>query len=215
MKIRDYFENILEGCLAFLLYGFVEAFYMRPTIFGNNKIVETVVLALVTILVFAVIDWFYRHQLKSGNDWFFNSKPHFKARNLAIAFAGFFLIWVAQFAFARLLGGTSNNQAELNKILAQTNTFRIIVALIGPIFEELIFRGIFFNTFFTKENSRNKWLGIICSGLLFGLAHEPRLSKFLIIYWVMGAILAWVYLQTRDLRYSMTVHILNNVLSLL
>lgn len=215
MKIRDYFENILEGCLAFLLYGLVEAFYMRPTAIGQNKGVETVVLALLTVGVFALIDFFYRRQLKRGNDWFFNSKPHFKWRSVLIAFAGFFLIWVAQFAFARTLGGVSNNQAELNRVLTQSSAFKIIVALIGPIFEELIFRGIFFNTFFTKENSRNKWLGIICSGLLFGLAHEPHLSKFLIIYWLLGSILAWVYLQTRDLRYSMAAHILNNLLSLL
>jgi membrane protease YdiL (CAAX protease family) len=75
-------------------------------------------------------------------------------------------------------GGVSENQQSLNR-LEQGNAglFKILVVFIAPFCEETIFRGMFFNIFFTKPTTLNKWLGIITSGFLFGYMHDPMLSK--------------------------------------
>ena len=87
-----------------------------------------------------------------------------------------------------------------------------MVIFIGPVFEEFIFRGFFFNTFFYKNSNLNKWLGILFSGLIFGYVHDPGLTKYILVYWALGCVLAWVYTSTRDLRYSMLSHMIFNAL---
>lgn len=107
----------------------------------------------------------------------------------------------------------STNQASLNKIELQSgNLFKIMVIFIAPFCEETVFRGMFFNTFFTKTTKLNKWLGILASGFLFAYMHDPAISKFILVYWVLGSVLAWVYMKTKDLRYSMLVHMAYNAL---
>ena len=53
---------------------------------------------------------------------------------------------------------------------------------------------------------------MIVSGFLFAYMHDPLLSKFIFVYWGLGMVLAWVYMQTKDLRYSMLVHMCYNAL---
>lgn len=112
-------------------------------------------------------------------------------------------------------GSISTNQEALDQISKQSgNMFKIMVAFIAPFVEEVIFRGMFFNTFFTKETRMNKWVGIVVSGFVFAYMHDPHITRFILIYWVLGCVLAWVYLRTKDLRYSMLTHILYNSIGL-
>lgn len=57
--------------------------------------------------------------------------------------------------------------------------------------------------------------GILVSGFVFAFMHDPALSKFIIVYWVLGCVLGWVYLQTKDLRYSMMTHMAYNLLGVI
>ena len=41
------------------------------------------------------------------------------------------------------------------------------------------------------------------------------LSKFIFVYWGLGMVLAWVYMQTKDLRYSMLVHMCYNAMGVI
>ncbi len=82
------------------------------------------------------------------------------------------------------------------------------VTLIGPIVEELLFRGAV-----TKELLRkyNPSTAIVISGLLFGLIHiNPAqvLGASLI-----GILLAWLYWRTGSLIPCMVLHVFNNALT--
>ena len=84
----------------------------------------------------------------------------------------------------------------------------VCVTLIGPIVEELLFRGAI-----TKELLRkyNPSTAIIISGLLFGLIHiNPAqvLGASLI-----GFLLAWLYWRTGSLIPCMVLHVFNNALT--
>ena len=72
-----------------------------------------------------------------------------------------------------------------------------------------------YNIAFTKETKLNYWLGIIVNGLFFAWLHDPTFSIHIFTYWVMGAILAATYMNTKDLRYSFVTHMLNNTIAAL
>lgn len=203
--------------LAFVAYALVQQLYIVP---AKIKITpwHGLIIALVTVIVIWAMFWAYKYELSKENDWFFNAKPHWSGRRVVIALGAFFLIMIAQVCFIRLWGSdsTSANQAALESIQSQANpVFKLLIVVVAPICEEIIFRGMFFNTFFPNENKTTTIVGIISSGFVFALCHDPHLTKFIWLYWVMGSILAWTYVTTKDLRYSMLAHMLNNLMGVL
>lgn len=210
-KIGHYLGNIAGAILAFALYITLQLFYFTPQRIhlGNMRVFVT---ALVTVIILFVIAYLYRGQLKENNLWGFNESPHWDSSRVLTALIGFVLIIVSSAMMLKFVGGgVSENQESLNKIAEHNEgLFRIMVVFIAPFCEELIFRGMFFNIFFTKPTKINKWLGIAASGFLFAYMHDPTFSKFILVYWVLGIILAWVYMQTKDIRYPMLVHMCYN-----
>ena len=177
-----------------------------------------IILAVLTVAVIYWMYWIYKRELKQENDWFFNAKPHWDVKRIIIAVAAFFALVIFQVAYIRLIGGNtvSQNQAELDEVRKVASPmFNILLVVVAPICEEFIFRALFFNTFFPADNNLNKWVGIVASGFVFAYGHDPMFSKFIYLYWVMGMILAWTYVETKDIRYSILTHMLNNILSIL
>ncbi|HFR3771103.1 TPA: lysostaphin resistance A-like protein [Streptococcus suis] len=88
------------------------------------------------------------------------------------------------------------------------------VVVFAPILEELIFRGFLATYFFPKMQSM-KTVGIylIMSGLLFSLPHGPATIPQFLIYFTMGVNLGWIFLLKRDIRYSMVLHFVNNLIA--
>jgi uncharacterized protein len=85
-----------------------------------------------------------------------------------------------------------------------------LVAVCAPFFEESLFRG-FFLTSLTRYLST--WQAIALSGFLFAIAHQ-NLGDLLPLT-VLGAILGFVYLRSRNLLASMLLHSLWNTGSFL
>lgn len=212
-KFWHYLGNIAGAILSLALYIELQVFYFYPQRIRLDHM-RALVTALVTVIVLFVIFNLYKRQLKEHNDWGFNQAPHWDMRRIGIAIIGFVLILIVSMVMLSLVGrGVSNNQQALNKIeLHSKGLFEIMVVFIAPFCEEVVFRGMFFNIFFTKKKITNKWLGMIVSGFLFAYIHDPMLSKFIFVYWGLGMVLAWVYMQTKDLRYSMLVHMCYNAL---
>lgn len=218
-KVWHYVGNLAEIVIAFFLYGILQRFYFFPKSFHFPY--RSFVFALATVLVLALIFGLYKWQLKQGNDWDFNDPAqHWRFWKFLVAIAGFFLITFLGAFLLRLVGShgseVSTNQEALDRISQGSgNLFRIMVVFVAPFCEEVIFRGMFFNTFFTRETAFNKWVGIVVNGFVFAYAHDPRITKFILVYWVLGCVLAWVYLQTKDLRYSMMTHMAYNAIGFL
>lgn len=84
------------------------------------------------------------------------------------------------------------------------------VVIVGPIVEELLFRGILFH-YLEKVNTG--WFPIIISGILFGLWHMEPVQ---VVYTtLMGIALGLIYAKTRNLKVTISLHMLNNFLSTL
>lgn len=223
-KFGHYLANIAGIVLAFCLYGVLQSLYFFPKRvmlrYHLRSSSFTIVLALASVLILGLILWLYKKQLQAVNNWGFNQAPHWQGRKLGVALIGFILIALLGNAILRLVSSSgstvSQNQLELEQLAKQSGQlFKILVVFIAPVCEETIFRGMFFNTFFTKATPFNKWAGIVVSGFVFAYMHDPRITKFILVYWVLGCCLAWVYMQTKDLRYSILTHMCYNALSLI
>jgi membrane protease YdiL (CAAX protease family) len=94
-------------------------------------------------------------------------------------------------------------QGETAKILFSLKI--IIIILIGPIVEELFFRGFLLNRWTVKWNIRR---AIFTSSLIFCLFHDNIIGTF-----VVGIVMSTLYIKTRTLVIPIICHILNNTVA--
>ena len=116
--------------------------------------------------------------------------------------------------FSFLTPATSNQMA-LNELVEMTGRqelpyLLLIVCLLGPITEELVYRGVLMNTFLKDS----PWYGdVLLSACVFGYVHVSSgltpLAFF--TYASGGAILAFLYRKTHSLYYPILLHIMINI----
>ena len=82
----------------------------------------------------------------------------------------------------------------------------VIIAFIGPVLEEIIFRGISL----TPHIRFGQWFAVIVTGLLFGLYHVNYVQIFSAM--VMGVAFGFLALKTRSIVVPVLVHIFNNTI---
>lgn len=163
--------------------------------------------------------WRYHKQLQHSNPRSLGKQPLNKAKLLKFLGILLTLIIVQQVWQLLISHGMltmPDNEKSVNAVINSNPFWNAISAIIvAPYFEELIFRGIFMNYFFNGASKQSQILAVLASGLLFGLAHEPALSFTLLFYSALGWILGFTYLYFKDLRYSIALHFINNLLSML
>lgn len=84
--------------------------------------------------------------------------------------------------------------------------FLISIGIIGPICEEILFRGAIYGWF---RRYYKPWIGIMISSLIFGLLHYETLTRLLFALSI-GVYMAWMYEREKTLAAPITLHILNN-----
>lgn len=127
---------------------------------------------------------------------------------------GYIISYMSDFLLSYFIP-SSSNQISLNETIEMIGRqelpyFLLIVCFIGPIAEELIYRGVLMTTFF--KNS--PWYGdILLSAIIFGCIHInfalTPLAFF--IYASGGLILALLYRMTKNLYYPIVLHILIDI----
>lgn len=84
----------------------------------------------------------------------------------------------------------------------------LCIALLGPILEELLFRGVITKTLLQKYSPVK---AIIISGLIFGIVHLNPAQVIGACFF--GCLFAWLYYRTGSLIGCILIHILNNSFS--
>lgn len=104
-----------------------------------------------------------------------------------------------------LLGRVPEN--SINVILDETNILvsALIVGIIGPIFEELIFRKLFID----RLTPYGDITAILLPSLIFGLFHG-NLYQFFYAFFI-GVVLSYIYIKTGKIWYSIGLHIFINM----
>lgn len=109
---------------------------------------------------------------------------------------------------AAFVGQVSNPVGDM--ISSNDPVTRILyAAIIGPIFEELVFRKILID----KLSVRGKVFALVVSSVFFGLMHG-NLAQFFYATFV-GFLWGYIYLKTSNIIYSMILHIFMNSMTTL
>jgi len=97
---------------------------------------------------------------------------------------------------------------EIMKLPNAFPTMLLWVGILGPIVEEIYFRGYSYNVF---KSRLGKGTAIVASSLLFAFAHLDPLG--IIHFTVMGILLAYAYERTGSLPLVALAHIVNNTIA--
>ena len=137
-----------------------------------------------------------------------------KWRYLVYLLLAYGVSYLSGIVFSFLTPATSN-QIALNELTEMTGRqelpyLLLVVCLLGPITEELVYRGVLMNTFLKDS----PWYGdVILSACVFGYVHVSSgltpLAFF--TYASGGTILALLYRKTHSLYYPILLHLMINI----
>lgn len=99
----------------------------------------------------------------------------------------------------------SQNTVELMEISRIFPIFIILIAIVGPIFEEIIFRRIIFGEIYKRTNFI---IAGTISGIIFAVIHMD--FTHLLVYFVMSFVFAFIYVRSKRLIVPILAHVLMN-----
>ena len=103
---------------------------------------------------------------------------------------------------------TTGNQSNINDLVQNSSLISsfFLLALLAPICEEILCRGIVPKKIFRgKEN-----LGFVVGTIVFALLHQPSNLPSLLIYGGMSIVLSWTAYKTQRLEMSILLHMIVN-----
>ena len=216
-KILQVIKNILILIGLFIIDQIVSLPQIEAMKINHNvvaQIILVIIYVITTVAAITVFYTFYRHKLQENHSRFGITKP-----NLNVLW--FMLMMVVVWYLFMILQGwlltkyhidNSPNQKIINTMYHNLPWWTFIDGtLVAPVMEELIFRGIFFELFFRQDKTIIKVIGVVVNGALFGLLHDTGIN--FPIYAVMGMLLAITYMHTKDVRYSIALHVFNNFIT--
>jgi len=108
---------------------------------------------------------------------------------------------------------TTSNQEAINSIMSESSLISsiFVVAIVAPICEEVICRGIIPTKLFEGYEK----IGYVFGWLLFTMAHIPTNPPSFLIYGWMSAVLTWTAYRTKRLEMSIFLHLVINEMSIL
>ena len=123
---------------------------------------------------------------------------------------GFFMVFVGQMigvAIELAIGieAGSENTATLVEIAKMAPAMIFVIAIIGPILEEFVFRRVVFGSFIQTQGF---WLSAIISSVVFAAIHFE--FTHILLYTICGLIFAFLYYKTKRLLTSIVAHVLLN-----
>ncbi len=191
--------------------------FFEPISLATNELVNWVLIANVTLIIIFSFFIFYigKHDLQSIRI----SKQKVKTA-LKLVFLIWFISQVVAIIYTYFTKGELILMQNVNK-----STGNLIGQLLGnALFEEMIYRGIFFLQLYLifRTNRSNKIsliLAIIISQMFFALIHIPNrllihhvenLFTDLIMLFIIGIIFSLILIKTDNLAYLIGVHCLIN-----
>lgn len=141
-----------------------------------------------------------------------------KRKGLLLVFAALasthLLAWIYRsvilpaFGHEGIIGGGSKmfSFIQTNGGALEMFAFLLLALLVGPIMEEIIFRGYLQSSLAKKIPA---WVAILITSTVFALGHSPMILWPM--YFLFSITWGWIFLRTGSLKMAVLVHILNNL----
>jgi glutamate-5-semialdehyde dehydrogenase len=179
---------------------------------ADDPRIETTLLIAAKLLGFAVITWLVLR--RSRESWGSLGNVGFRPAILALGFlpiVGGTVIFLSEIdnLLRVLLPPSAFSQWDfapsLDRIVGVAWQGPLLAVVIGPITEEIVFRGIVLRGLLGRWRP---WPAIIASAALFALMHfNPAQTPVAL---GLGIVLGWVYVRTRSLGLCILGHAINN-----
>ena len=142
--------------------------------------------------------------------YFSFGKQPFRQVSGKVMLLSIMLVFAAMFAFNVLAQelGLPDELADVMKQVSNNVLGCISIAVLGPILEEVLFRGAIQGYLMRKYNPT---VGIVVAALVFGLIHMNPIQIF--YAFCLGLVFGWMYYRTRSLMPVIIGHVLNNSLA--
>ena len=202
------------GTALIILFLYLSLSYFLGFCFGEafvskNNLISTTSLILGNLFILLIIMLFFVPKLV--NDSKSLTKEHLKIayKNWLI---GLVIMYISNIVILLINKDLATNEATNRAILQQTPIYAILVmVIVAPITEELIFRLSLKNIF------KNKYIYCIFSGLIFGLMHLTTATSlmellFIIPYGALGFFFAKTLYDTDNIYAPIMTHITHNAM---
>lgn len=180
----------------------------------HNPNIKSIVLLSGEAIIFLIFILIFRKELKKDFGIFKKLTRKDISNILLIWLLGVVFMIVSNTILTNILGDIANNESLNRKTLEKYTLYAIpSMVIIAPFIEELIFR------LSVKKFINNKYIYIITSGLLFGLAHVIGVKGleylYIIPYGMLGSCFAYIYQKNNTIFSSIMVHMIHNGICIL
>ncbi|SFM33084.1 CPBP family intramembrane glutamic endopeptidase [Salibacterium qingdaonense] len=126
------------------------------------------------------------------------------------AVLGIFLVFAAQYAAILIetavgIEPGSENTQQILSMVKRFPVFALLVAVIGPILEELVFRKVLFGSFYRRFNFI---IAALLSAIIFSLVHFD--ITHVLIYTAVGFAFSYLYVKTGRILVPIIAHVAMN-----
>ncbi|PKG22721.1 CPBP family intramembrane glutamic endopeptidase [Niallia nealsonii] len=197
------FSSIIGIPLLYLLGSF---FGFQQEEMRFSAVVIWLILSFAATLIIVLL--LLRHEFKNPVR---NNQANLST-SISWAVGGIFLSLFAQSAagmIESLFGVTqgSENTERLMTFVERSPIVILVISIIGPILEEVVFRKIIFGTLYKRLNF---FLSALISSILFALAHNE--FSHILLYASMGFTFAYLYVKTKRILVPIFAHVSMNTL---
>jgi uncharacterized protein len=201
--------------LTYVLAQFatVLPYYLTKIIDINNLPYVTVIWNIVVFGIAVIISLLL---LKSEIRDFFQAREKGIGQIILWSILGFFLVMIAQgvsSVIERFIIGVdtaSENTLVLMQVAREIPVFLIIITILGPILEELVFRKAIFGSLYKRMNF---FFSAIISGVLFAVLHMD--FSHLLTYIAAATVFAFLYVETKKIIVPIIVHMSMNTMAVI
>lgn len=223
-KYRITDDKIACLILSILFWGFLLFVEFKGTvlfyIFPKDSLIEYIDPIFYGTLFVAIIIIFRKTLIGFAKDFIGNFKKYFGS-SVIFFFVTMFLMVVSAVVIDSFGIGESSNQQAIDEVLVQYGFLQIVtVCLLGPVVEEVFYRGILFEMLKGKENSiiRNI-IAVILTSFIFAFMHvsfvdfsvADMIANIPIL--MLGLALTILRCKTDNILCSVIVHIGINVIA--
>ena len=211
--------KIALNILVFLIYYFMPKLFnfilkVLNINYSNFPTLTIIILFLTELIPLIFLLLIYKKDFKEEFENYKNNFFDKIDKYIWIYIFGLVIMTISNSLITAITG--SDMPSNEKAIRAITNVLPIYMfisaSITGPITEELVYRKCISNIF------TNKYLAIVMSGIIFGLAHILGSYKeisdllYVIPYGTFGAVFMYIYLDSKSIFSTITIHIVHNTL---
>lgn len=217
-----YLLSLFYILIAFLVSAVLQVFLAKGGVFpvdqGMRGFTSVHFLMIVSIqaLVFILLGLVF---LRIKGTFVYPMGPQPGFLTVILAFLGLIAVNATAAILLHLLGQQAEQFEDFNRGLLkqQPAVFLVSVALIAPVYEEIVFRGIILGSLVNAnpDSKVNKTAAVIFSGILFSILHIEKIDSLAILVPILflAFYLSFLAVKKESLSLVIIVHMIQNFIA--